>query len=53
MMKKRGLSENFLSELKDGYLQTLVDYVKQDETLFFAIRENYINRSQIAIIESL
>lgn len=42
-MKKRGLSTNFLSELKDGYLQPLVDYVKQDETLFFAIRENYIN----------
>jgi hypothetical protein len=39
----RGLSITFLSELQKGYLHSLVDYIKQDETLFLAIRENYIN----------
>jgi hypothetical protein len=31
------------TDLKTGFLRKLVDYVRQDDTLFLAIREDYIN----------
>ncbi|MDR1582860.1 MAG: hypothetical protein LBS55_06310 [Prevotellaceae bacterium] len=40
---ERKLEKEFLTDLKNGFLKGLIDYIKQDETLFLAIRENYIN----------
>jgi hypothetical protein len=40
---QRGLSENFLKDLLSGYLKPILECVKNDDTLFLGIRENYIN----------
>ncbi|KAA6347632.1 hypothetical protein EZS27_004901 [termite gut metagenome] len=39
----RSLGKYFLEELKNGYLNPLLEFVKQDDTLFFAIRDNCVN----------
>jgi len=39
----RTLSKNFISTLKFGFLQTLLDLTKLDSTLCLEIRGNYIN----------
>lgn len=39
----RGLSKTFISTLKSGFLQPLLDLVKRDSTLCLEIRENYVN----------
>lgn len=39
----RGLSDEFLKDLKEGVLKEVLDYVKRDDTLNLCIRENYIN----------
>lgn len=43
MEKQRGLSDEFMMELKDGFLKPLLDFVKKDDTLLLQIRNNYIN----------
>ena len=40
---QRGLSETFLEDLLSGYLKPILECVKNDDTLFLGIRENYIN----------
>jgi len=39
----RGISGTFISTLKSGFLQTVLNLVKLDSTLCLEIRENYIN----------
>lgn len=39
----RALSENFIDDLKGGLLKSLLERVRQDDTLMLAIRDNYIN----------
>lgn len=39
----RGLSRTFISTLKSGHLQSVLNLVKDDFTLCLEIRENYIN----------
>lgn len=39
----RGLSKKFINDLKSGCLNSLLETVKSDDTLYLAIRENYIN----------
>jgi hypothetical protein len=39
----RGLSERFLSDLKDGFLAALLERVKADRSLCLEIREDYVN----------
>lgn len=39
----RGLSKEFINDLKEGELSILLDAVRNDDTLCLEIRENYIN----------
>lgn len=39
----RGLQDNFMSSLKDGLLNPLLERIKKDFTLDLQIRKNYIN----------
>jgi hypothetical protein len=39
----RGLSSDFLTSLKSGLLQPILDRIKRDDTLMLAIRNGYIN----------
>lgn len=39
----RGLSKEFVNDLKEGKLSILLEAVKNDDTLCLEIRENYIN----------
>jgi len=39
----RGISSNFLSKLKYGFLSDIVKQVLKDKDLDFEIRDNYIN----------
>ena len=39
----RGLTNNFIRQLRTGFLVQVLDLVKLDSTLCFEIRENYIN----------
>jgi hypothetical protein len=39
----RGLGNEFLKDLKDGFLSPLLKRVKQDKTLCLELRSNYIN----------
>ncbi|MDD4017939.1 MAG: hypothetical protein PHV28_08335 [Kiritimatiellae bacterium] len=39
----RMLSEDFLTDLKNGLLQPILERVRQDNTLMLAIRDGYIN----------
>ncbi len=43
MKKNRGLSEQFMGDLKEGMLGPLLERVHLDTTLDLQIRENYIN----------
>ena len=37
-----GLNENFMADLKDGRLKSLLDFVHKDDTLSLEIRQNFI-----------
>lgn len=39
----RGLSDDFLQALKIGHLKSITERIKNDHTLMFAIRKDYIN----------
>lgn len=39
----RGLSNAFMTDLKEGILKPILERVQQDDTLMLAIRKNYIN----------
>ena len=43
LLKMRGLSDSFLSDLNGGGLTQLVSAVKADDTLCMEIREDYVN----------
>lgn len=40
---ERIISDTFISDLKEGILSPILTRIKRDETLFLAIRKNYIN----------
>lgn len=39
----RGLNDNFLTDLRDGFLRGVISCVKEDDTLDFQIRDNEIH----------
>jgi len=43
MKKPRGLSTEFMLALKDGFLNSILEVVKRDDTLCLKIKNEYIN----------
>jgi hypothetical protein len=39
----RGISNNFIKNLKDGILKPILEYIKEDSNLILEIRNDYIN----------